>query len=273
MIDLDSWAKKYLIEEVFANYDAGFVSQFFYRDGSVKDGKIYAGPIWDYDHTIGNRAVWHLSYPNGLFCNRLYVRDGNESPWFYSLYNKKEFYNKLVDLYKTEFLPLINQTFNDKVKNYSKQIYIASDMNQIRWFSGTYILNEETDYICTYMWERKDFLSDIWLDKKDYNIVTLDNSMGANYAYCAVKNGGNLSHLPEFNDNEYFVFSGWYYKDTNEPFDITKPIYKDTEIYAKWQESSYNKTKEIIKLIPVAVIAVLFITLFVIEIKRIIRKG
>lgn len=272
LIDIDSWAKKFLLEEFFANYDACLVSQYFYCDGNDSNGKIYAGPVWDFDHSIGNRAIWQLHYSNGLVGNRLYVKNGHESPWFYSLYQKEEFYNKIIGFYKTEFLPLINQTFNDKIKDYSKQIYSASDMNQIRWFSGTYDLNEETNYICMYMSERKDFLSSIWLDKKEYNIVTLDNSLGANYAYCAVQIGGTISHLPELNNNDYSVFSGWYYKDTNEPFDISKPIYEDTKIYAKWQDSSYKKTEQIIKLIPIAVIAVLFIILVAIELKRIKGK-
>jgi spore coat protein CotH len=32
LIDLDSWARKYLIEEVFGNMDASYISQYYYLD-------------------------------------------------------------------------------------------------------------------------------------------------------------------------------------------------------------------------------------------------
>ena len=52
LIDVDSWARKYLVEEIFANYDAGSVSQYFYYTG---DGKLYAGPVWDFDNTLASQ--------------------------------------------------------------------------------------------------------------------------------------------------------------------------------------------------------------------------
>ena len=48
-IDLDSWAQLYLIEEIFEDVDCGLSSIYFY----VMDGKLYAGPLWDFDLTMG----------------------------------------------------------------------------------------------------------------------------------------------------------------------------------------------------------------------------
>lgn len=50
-IDLDSWAREYLIEEIFQNYDAGAQSQYFLWH--MEDDKIYVGPCWDYDNILG----------------------------------------------------------------------------------------------------------------------------------------------------------------------------------------------------------------------------
>ena len=49
-IDMDSWARKYLIEEIFVNYAAATLSQFYFVKNA--DGRIYTGYCWDYDNTF-----------------------------------------------------------------------------------------------------------------------------------------------------------------------------------------------------------------------------
>ena len=89
IIDLDSWARKYLVEEIFANVDGGRVSQFYYWNG----GKIYAGPVWDYDLTMGVSLPWDTFHyvPEMFYANRP-GEDG--AAWFCALYQKQEFYDR-----------------------------------------------------------------------------------------------------------------------------------------------------------------------------------
>ena len=47
-LDLESFARKYLLEEVFLNMDMGVTSHYLYMDES---GKLYEGPPWDLDNT------------------------------------------------------------------------------------------------------------------------------------------------------------------------------------------------------------------------------
>ena len=42
MIDLDSFVRKYLLEEVTANYDGGVASSYFYKDIDSISDKLYA---------------------------------------------------------------------------------------------------------------------------------------------------------------------------------------------------------------------------------------
>lgn len=49
-IDIDSFAAYYLLNEYAKTADFGFSSVFFF----YKDGKLYAGPPWDYDLSLGN---------------------------------------------------------------------------------------------------------------------------------------------------------------------------------------------------------------------------
>ena len=52
LIDVESFAEYYLIEELTLNTDAYFTSQYFYKDGL--NDKIHAGPAWDFDISLNN---------------------------------------------------------------------------------------------------------------------------------------------------------------------------------------------------------------------------
>lgn len=49
-IDVDSFAKFYLLNEYVKTADFNFSSVYFF----YKDGKMYAGPPWDFDHSMGS---------------------------------------------------------------------------------------------------------------------------------------------------------------------------------------------------------------------------
>ena len=49
-IDVESFAKIYFLNEFIKNQDFGYSSVFFF----YKNGKLYAGPPWDYDLSLGN---------------------------------------------------------------------------------------------------------------------------------------------------------------------------------------------------------------------------
>lgn len=49
-IDIESFTKFYVLNEFIKTNDFNFSSVFFY----YKDGRLYAGPPWDYDLTMGN---------------------------------------------------------------------------------------------------------------------------------------------------------------------------------------------------------------------------
>lgn len=51
-VDVESMAKFYLLHDYLKAVDIGYDSVQFY----IKDGKLYGGPIWDWDFAIGNKA-------------------------------------------------------------------------------------------------------------------------------------------------------------------------------------------------------------------------
>lgn len=267
LIDLDSWARKYLIEELFGNIDGCAVSQFFYRDGSDPSGKVYAGPVWDYDYSMGSDANWQLTTPRAFYANRLYVRFSSETPWFHALYRKAEFYNRVLEIYRDAYLPLLNRLVEESIPEYSEQIRIAAANNRLRWNLEADSA-EEAQQIARFLQERAEFLSSAWLEGEQWVQLSADPGMDGCYAYYALRPGETLDSLPVPPELDNQSFTGWYYADSNEPFDITRPIEEDTHIYAGWQGVSQIGVNRVLKLIPLGIIATLCLFMIFIEFRR-----
>lgn len=81
-IDMESFSAVYTVQELMKNWDAYTSSMFFFKDADKngEQAKIYMGPLWDLDNTLGNINFNHdfgidTSYlwaQNGVFQN--YVR-------------------------------------------------------------------------------------------------------------------------------------------------------------------------------------------------------
>lgn len=53
-IDVESFAKMYLVQELTKNVDACQTSYYIYKESDLTgDGKLHASPVWDYDWTSG----------------------------------------------------------------------------------------------------------------------------------------------------------------------------------------------------------------------------
>ena len=225
LLDGDSWARKLLIEEIFGNLDGGFVSQYFYLDGEDPEGKIVAGPVWDYDITMGNPFKTTVSNPNQLFALRSAFYYFDDAAWFYYLYQQEEFAQLVRQLYTREFRPLLDDVFGQKVDGYIEYISTAAKLNEIRWkheLTETY--RESVEVMRDYMSRRIAFLDSFWIDQDPYFTV---EAMGSEAAMCfAVKPGQTLPTLHEGGSDPR-----WYRVDTNTLFDVTQPIYENVQIY------------------------------------------
>lgn len=227
LIDLDSWALRYLVDEVFANYDGGYISQYFYYDASDTSGKIFAGPVWDMDLTLGcNGFVWQTLSPYTLMASRPHIKFATDTPIFYALCQKELFKERMLTLYKTRLLPALTELLNTKMDVYSKKIKRAAEMDYIVWHN-----TEEKNYTDSvafnhsYLEERIQFLNDLWIKNSEYHFVQVNASNYSAWAYFAVQPGQQLPDLIEREGWE------WYDYDTNIPFDINQPIYNDYTIY------------------------------------------
>ena len=224
LIDLESWAEKYLLEELFANGDACSISQYFYYDGE----KLYAGPPWDYDATMLKLT------PQTMYGNRFQACEGKPTPWFHALYQQEEFISQVKQLYGNRFRPLLGKLLSEGFDAYEDQTELAVRMNALRW-TGT-DSDASRELAVRYMTERMEFLDSLWLDEEMYCMVFVEFGPWINAAYYAVKPGESLPALPVYEDTAQIRYLGWHDMATGKPFGITQPIYEDTIIYLR-QES------------------------------------
>ncbi|MEM1124642.1 MAG: CotH kinase family protein, partial [Bacteroidota bacterium] len=90
-IDLKSFAEAHLLNELGRNVDGYRLSSYFHKQKDSDGGKIYAGPVWDFN----------LAYRNADYCNGdaivglIYYRfcDNNYPFWWDKLFKTEEFTN------------------------------------------------------------------------------------------------------------------------------------------------------------------------------------
>lgn len=229
LIDLDSWVRKYLLEEVFGNLDGGQISRFFFLDGDTQI--VQAGPPWDYDLSMANPWAYMRMVEDDpqkidfdiLISNVFYVNCKPEnwgSPYFSKLYENPIFYNRMLDIYQREFIPALNDLINNQFDEYTNIILPAAHMDQIRWRKSE--VEPQLKKLHTYFSQRVDFFNEIWLDNREY--VTVEANYCKQITTYAVFKGDTLPELPAAFGQE------WCYADTGIPLDLSKPVYSDMEI-------------------------------------------
>lgn len=229
LIDLDSWVIDYLTGEIFGNLDAGSISEYCYRDSSDPSGKIYAGPVWDYDLSMGSDIYEQTTTVQAFFADKAHTWSLEDSTWFYGLNRKEEFRNRVIELYKEVYRPLMQELLDTGLAEYADLISQAAEMNHSRWGGAT--AGEETEQIHRYLTDRLAFLDSVWLEGTQYYQVLVMYDGDLTSLCHAVLPGERIPELPEYTD--HWRVLGWYDADTDEPFDISQPIYKDTVVYLK----------------------------------------
>ena len=220
LIDIDSWARKYLIEEILANTDVGLASEFFFYDES--DGVIYAGPIWDMDVTLSDTSEPWLSH-RAIIAGRPRLTSPTDRHFFYELLQKQAFRDRVEELYRVEFRPILNQLLNGGLEEYAQTTAQAALSNQERW--KTLDPEKMVAQIEVFLQKRMDFLDDYWIHGQQFFLVQVQqyNRVWA-FAVCP---GETLEDLPEFENGI------WCRMDTDEIFDKTLPVNSDLELYFK----------------------------------------
>lgn len=263
LIDLDSWAKDYLMGEIFGNVDAGTISAYFYRDGKDPSGKIYAGPVWDYDLSMGSCGTWQTETVQAFFADKAHIWSLEDTTWFYNLNRKTEFRNRVRELYKEVYRPLMQELLETGLEEYAVQVAQGATLDQRRWGTGS--AWEETERIHRYLTERLAFLDSVWLENTQYCkvLVLLDENSGS---IChAVIPGERVPSLPEYEST--WDTLGWYDAETEQPFDSTQPVFEDTIVYLKKLPGEEDQISPL-QAVPIAAVLGILACMILINEKR-----
>lgn len=159
-MDIDSFAKKYLAEEITKNLDASISSFFIYKYPDEISEKFFAGPIWDYDRAIGNFGIGYndedLSNPEGMYASQ----DVKSSTIWYAVFFRPEFHKAVLENYFGGFRRNVLLQVDEKIDIQAGKIKNSVVMDSIRWQRhGTNDENEILEFYEADIAYMKDFLS------------------------------------------------------------------------------------------------------------------
>lgn len=289
LIDLDSWARKYLVEEISENFDGGVTSQYFYVDFDGEEfPRVAAGPVWDYDLTFANIRRSTNANPRCFYVAQPLIRV-HPAPWYAALCKRDAFEARVRELYRQEFLPLLEEYLQSGIDEKAREISAASAMNDARWgslpplsswesaaSSGSSLSfdpggqslpedsrEESTGRIKTFLAQRMDFLTSAWVDGVDYCSVlvgTYDDAIASRdvYRYYAVVRGERWEEMPSHGE---LALEGpaWYVAETGEVFDPDAPVTSDLLLLAPRRLGAVRKlveqAKKALKVGPTLVLA------------------
>ncbi|MBD5471007.1 MAG: hypothetical protein HDR19_07825 [Lachnospiraceae bacterium] len=159
-IDMQSFARKYLLEELVKNLDASFTSQYIYKPADAVSTKFFAGPAWDYDKSIAASGITDdgidLHDAEGLYA----ALQRKDSDIWYALYQHEDFRTLAAQIFFDELAPQMREEFDEMVDGYSHYIEASNVCNIVRWntFSQYSEFDEKMDCYADKIADIKDFI-------------------------------------------------------------------------------------------------------------------
>ena len=225
-IDLESWTRRYLIDEIFENYDGGCHSQYFFRDQrDGKDNRIIAGPCWDYDNCADG---WFMAKqnPRCFLMQRMWKNEGEHTPWYGTLMKKETFRDRVLELYRNELSAKVRHLMEVQLPEEAAFLQEALKMNAIRWSLADPA--EAIQHFHDFMEERIDFLDSAWIDGVEYRTVTAKSIW--DYRYYCTQPGTICEDIPMPEELGVEEGSVWIREDTGELFDPKSVVTEDFTI-------------------------------------------
>lgn len=242
MIDIESFSKRFLVEELFYNFDALVASYYYYK----KPGKdvLYAGPVWDYDKSIGEVKGDFLNYEATILDQAYRFPDEwYKTPldWDILLYENESYQASLRSVFRDN-IPVFRNLIENRIDDCYEKIKYSRDMDYIVWGRGWYtgqyndvynnvrftkfFLAKRLNWLC----RRWDIDADFEYDFSDGTFHTVSYILpDGKIKSDSVPDGTQIPMelLPSYDDS---IYSGWYYSDTHYPFSYYVPIFEDVTL-------------------------------------------
>ena len=125
-LDITTFAKSYILNELLMNLDAGITSFYMYKD---TDDKLYAGPSWDFDRTLDDN-FWGGRYNS---VNQIWAASKTGDFGFkssggilYQLMRHEDFQQTVADEWQNVVSPICHEFINNATWD-SLAAYISVD--------------------------------------------------------------------------------------------------------------------------------------------------
>jgi len=133
-IDVESMANMFIMDALFDDVDANFVSTFYRRDAS---DRLLAGPVWDYDLTLGNHGKREIDHGINSFADGLPER----------LMASSDFKQLVTDRWNGSVRDLTEQLMGEWADEAIDEIKASLSMDRVRWFYEERTAKDDEEYI------------------------------------------------------------------------------------------------------------------------------
>ena len=246
-IDTESFITQIIFMEYFANTDN--CSVFLFKDSDQYVNKLFCGPLWDYDLSMGNMWKKTITKPCNLMATSVSL--------FEMLYNDENFYSALKKSYEQNFHNQLNNFVTEKLSLYKNLIEASFTMDKMRWkyaesnddATNTSQIRFDTldEHVCRiedFLEQRSAFLRDIWINNVEYHSITFTDNLKIKETYHI--RTGDILNIPYPNytaNNDKFEFVGWYDNNGNE-YIPGKTITQDLVYSARLTVSEFSSTTQ-----------------------------
>ena len=245
LIDLESFAEAWLVEELSGDHDIGITSQFMYA-GKEENAIWYAGPVWDFDGIMTNVNTPMYAVPEALTGIVEMSRpedDNNQNRWLSAMYRHGEFQALVQAKYKEIFRENYKEILEKRIDQYVGTVARSAVLDALRWHryrlswwfvipegleipdTGGYerydTLGVEIEIVKDFMSRKMEFLDKLWIEGREFCIVEIRNSAsfldpGYNQTlFYWVERGTAIQHLPKY-EAEGWRFEGYFDKDYHD---------------------------------------------------------
>lgn len=272
LLDLDSWAVAWLIQEISGDHDTGIASQFAYTNNQ-KEGPLYAGPVWDFDGTMGNVNTVMFANPSALTTSISNTREEgnpNQNRWLAAMYQNPAFRQTVEEKYRNVFRPSLENILQEGIDSYLSLISRSAGLDAFRWkeqrLSWMFVLPEDltvpegsapsartdparfaaldrhTDMVRSFLLAKMDFLDRLWIDHREFCIVEVRNDapfLNQDYnqtLYYWVEKGSAIEALPCMEEGNY-QFKGYVDQTSRQIVTSQTPITRDCILEGVWEPS------------------------------------
>jgi hypothetical protein len=167
-IDATSFVDWYLVQELFRNNDAIFLSSdWMWKDAqsaaNPRDRRLNMGPLWDFDRSAGNVNYNDNWMTEGCWVNKPYLPN-----WFSRLFDNPDFLALTISRWQQK-RPALEAYLGFSIDTFARRLVVGAQRNFRRWpifdvwLTNYYVFashDEEVAFVRRFLSERM-----AWMDK------------------------------------------------------------------------------------------------------------